>query len=158
MTSSESRNSTPAADKLQEQRGRRPLRVGAGCRLLVEDDAASPNLRSIWWDDGQTRRAIGDFAKGRAQGLWTFWYRDGGRDCEGLYRDGRQEGLWTFWYDNGQLDSLGEYHNGQEDGPWISWYENGQVQEQGRYVAGRKQGRWRFWHKDGEQREECFEA
>lgn len=102
-----------------------------------------------WWHDVGRLQGVGEFHEGLAEGLWTFYYANGLRDCEGEYRRGRREGLWTFWWPNGRLQALGVFDGDLEDGHWVYWREDGEREEEGCYQRGVKVGVWRSWPADG---------
>ena len=55
-------------------------------------------------------------------------YDDGKKNKEGTFKDGKEDGLWTWWFENGQKKSEPIW----KDGEFISsksWNEDGSVRE-----------------------------
>ncbi len=58
------------------------------------------------------------YEKGRAQGEWKKYYKDGKLQQKGYYKDGVQEGQ-CIWYDvNGKPELYGNFKNGMKYGRW----------------------------------------
>ena len=108
----------------------------------------------IWEENGTPRRDLG-FIEGKVaesdvpfeywsdsnsshyDGLYSVWYSNGQKLCEGNFKNGMQDGLWTFWNANGQKKSLSNWKDGKEDGLRADWYENGKKKEEMNYKEGK---------------------
>lgn len=110
---------------------------------------ANVDVSKNWWD-GIVEIGIDDDTQEKLKhGLWTYWYRNGGKMTEGEFDAGKPIGLHVWWYENGQQKAQGEFAEGQQTGQWTWWHENGMKQTQGQIVAGRKVGTWSSWKADG---------
>ena len=57
-------------------------------------------------------------------GLSTWWYDNGNKDCEFIYKDGKPDGEHTSWFKDGRMEfegtmtpdaiKIGEWHDGRE--------------------------------------------
>ena len=122
--------------------------------------------------------------KGRAQGLWQWFYDSGSTLREEIYLNGKREGTMTEWKDSAKdtsghvnIITKGEYIDGmkegkwfyeiqdyreegmyksdQKDGPWESYYvDNNQVRFAGKFVEGLADGKHSFYFHDGKLKEE----
>jgi len=91
------------------------------------------------------------------EGYWTFFYENGKKWQEGLYKSIKQdtnnyveikedncislhekEDYWISWYENGQKESEGNLKDGKKEDYWIYWNENGQKDLEGNYKDGKK--------------------
>lgn len=120
-----------------------------GCAGTV--DGMQEGLWTWWYENGQkAQEAV--FKYGKEEGPWTWWYQSGQKGVEGAYKNGKEEGTWTWWHANGQKAMEGAFKNGLEDGLWILWHENGQKEQEGAYRVGKEEGVWTAWYEDGKKR------
>ena len=78
----------------------------------------SPDRRTVRWvelhSDSRTPRAGCAYdAKGRAEGDYAAWHRNGKVWLRGAYRDGVKQGRWTQWSEAGAMVAAGDYRNGE---------------------------------------------
>ena len=57
---------------------------------------------------------------------------------QGEIKKGKREGLWVRFYKNGQSSTKHTYKNGNKEGPWVTYHKNGQLQEKGNTKNGVK--------------------
>ncbi len=57
---------------------------------------------------------------------------------QGKIRKGKKDGRWVTYHRNGQLMEKGTYKDGKLDGPWIAYYDNGQLNYKATYKNGKK--------------------
>ena len=69
----------------------------------------------------------GSIKKGKINGEWFSYFKNGQLWRKGNYKDGKQDGLWEWYYENGQLWRKGNYKNGEQDGRWEWFFEDGTV-------------------------------
>ena len=68
-----------------------------------------------------------EYFKGKKDGLFRSWYKNGILYEEITYKEGKKHGLSRHWYQNGQLQQEYTYKNDKKDGLYRYWYENGQL-------------------------------
>ena len=76
------------------------------------------------------------YKDGKLNGLSTWWYENGQKECENHYKDGKLNGLSTWWYENGQKEYEIHYKDGKLNGLSTWWYENGQIECEGFFKDG----------------------
>ncbi|MDP8215468.1 MAG: toxin-antitoxin system YwqK family antitoxin [Candidatus Euphemobacter frigidus] len=111
---------------------------------------------TYWYKNGQKRKE-GVFKEGTPVGEWSFWYKNGVRMKKGAYNnDGREDGPWKYWYENGLDNQEGDYHAGRPTGHWIYRYNqvDGRKRREGKYINGLETGHWIYWYKDGKKQKE----
>lgn len=95
---------------------------------------------------------IGKFDnKGRAQGVWKWYYpcpdpctnESGNLLREENYRNNLQEGLMTEYSDSGKVITKGEFIDGQKEGFWI--LELADYREEGSFKGGKRDGEWKHY-------------
>ena len=52
------------------------------------------------------------YKDGKLNGLSTWWYENGQKECEIHYKDEKLNGLSTCWYENGQIEGEGFFKDG----------------------------------------------
>jgi antitoxin component YwqK of YwqJK toxin-antitoxin module len=101
-------------------------------------------------------------------GYWVFWYENGQKMQESIFRDGELEGPSTLWYENGQKKEESTFRNGKLKGPSTFWYENGRKEAEGEYRDAKQSGKrgdtgilkdgrhgyWVFWYANGQKKQE----
>ena len=89
--------------------------------------------------------------KGRAQGVWK-WYYPCADTCKGEaghllrdenYRNNLLDGMMTEYSDSGKVITKGEFIDGQKEGPWI--LELADYREEGSYKSGKRDGEWKYY-------------
>ena len=122
------------------------LLVAASCgpdlEKVVEDTHpdGSPRLVSYYMDKGGIKEKV------KVEAL----YEDGSLRYTGEFADGKRNGHWVYWYENGNKWSEGYFKNDLRDGFGITWHKNGQKHYEGSYKEGVRSGIWKFWTPEGE--------
>ena len=88
------------------------------------------------------------------QGLYTKWYKDGGKLEEAMYENDTLHGFRKMYYPNGKEQIIEHYDMGQFKGLWQSYFESGQLQLEGEYVNNSMEGVWKGYYESGELKEE----
>ncbi len=70
-------------------------------------------------------RALTQFQKGEANGVYISWFRNGQIAEKGTTKNGERNGSWTRWHENGQKYEKGTFKNNEKYGLWIQWDEDG---------------------------------
>ena len=79
------------------------------------------------------------------------YYKDGKMLKEGsLNEKGRRNGIWKSYYRDGVVWSEGYFTNGRREGKTITYFTNGNKYYEGEYVKSKKSGIWKFWNEQGE--------
>lgn len=94
-------------------------------------------------------KAKGVYDNGVKIGDWIFYYPNEKVEQKGKYdKKGRAQGLWQWYYDSGKLLREENYLNGKREGPLTEWSDSGNVITKGEYIDGLKEGRWFFQMQD----------
>ena len=67
----------------------------------------------------------------------------------GKFKKGKKEGEWIYYHKNGQLWTKGNFKDGKRDGPMEVYHENGQLNGKGNYKDGERDGLWEIYNEDG---------
>ena len=86
---------------------------------------------------------------GKLNGLYQFWFPNGQKYIECVYKDGKEEGLYQQWHPNGEKWEEYVYKDGQKEGLYQSWYSNGQKLEEWYYKKDKKEGFCQGWFRSG---------
>ncbi|MCQ2959340.1 MAG: hypothetical protein MJ198_04015 [Bacteroidales bacterium] len=54
---------------------------------------------------------IGEYADGKKEGTWVYWYSTGEKKRESTYHENKKEGTTYFWHQNGQVAKEITYRN-----------------------------------------------
>ena len=85
----------------------------------------------------------------KADGLNIYYYDNGIKKMEGIFKNEKREGLWRAWYINGTLWSEAHYTNGKNNGKSTVYFENGKIRYEGNYLDGKKTGLWKYYDEQG---------
>ena len=115
----------------------------------------------------------GEIIKGKPEGQWTKWYKNGQLKEKYNMKNGEFDGDWTSWYKNGQIKERINYKKGKrvgfikeffengnikrriqikddrKDGLFEEYYENGNIKSKGYKKVFKKLGKWEFYNEDG---------
>ena len=127
--------------------GQRPLgrAVGRGdpdVAVAHEQDRVGRRRRGGDQEDNEQRKAEGNFADGRQNGAWLYWYATGTPESQGMFAMGAKEGVWTTFQANGERSSEGQFVGGEEHGPWTFWNADVLTRTEGSFVLGDRDGIW----------------
>ena len=124
-------------------------------------------IHKEWYSTGMLLQE-GLRINGKAEGLWTWYNKYGGRRAteyvsnkrhgidraydnngiltrEYIYRDGEMLYEKAF-YENGNIKSEGGYLNRKKNGVWKENYEDGSPKSEGSYINDKKHGTWIEYH------------
>jgi len=107
---------------------------------------------AVYYYKNGNKSGEGMFKNGKRDGHWIEWDESGGRG-DGTYKDGRENGTWTHWDRNGNKSSVGPFENGRRNGYWKEWYEYGGRGE-GVYKEGKEEGLWTIFDSRGNKKGE----
>ena len=85
-----------------------------------------------------TGKSKGKIKKGKLDGPWVWYHKNGQLDIKGTYKDGKEEGPWVRYWENGQLWTKGTNKDGKREGPWVTYYDDGQLAYKGNWKNGKK--------------------
>ena len=83
-----------------------------------------------------TGRVKGKINKGKREGEWLEYYKNGSLESKSNYKDGKEEGEFLSYDVNGQLVFKYNYKKGELEGEWLNYYENSQLKEKRIYKNG----------------------
>jgi hypothetical protein len=104
--------------------------------------------KEFHWENGKLKKE-GCVTKGKAEGLWVYYYESGEKQSETNFKSDVRHGHTVHYWPNGQKKGEGDYLEGDLDGEWTAWYENGQKEREGRLQHGKEVGPWRMWDSTG---------
>ncbi len=67
----------------------------------------------------------GKLVKGKRNGAWTSWFKDGTQNSEATFVNDQMHGPYRVWYENGKLRMVGQYELDKQIGTWYFFLENG---------------------------------
>lgn len=112
-------------------------------------DLKTKNGQFVYYFENGQKSSEGVFRNDKKEGLWITWYENGNKLSEGNYKNDKRVGTWSFYYENGQLYSKGNHNADEEDAVWEIWYETGEKMAMGKLVKEIKVGSWKQWYTNG---------
>ena len=85
-----------------------------------------------------TGKKQGEIKKGKREGPWVRYYKNGQLSSKGTYKNGKQEGPWVLYHKNGKAWIKVTYKDAKQDGPYVEYDKNGQVKSKATYKDGVK--------------------
>ncbi len=89
-------------------------------------------------------------------GYNVFYYTNGVKSSEGMFRDGKPDGYWKTYYEDGKLKSEGNRKNYELDSLWKFYDDSTHLILSINYLQGKKNG-LRTTYREGETMVENFE-
>ncbi len=83
------------------------------------------------------------------EGIFMYYYSNGIKFSEGLYKKGKAFGVWKSWYKDGQLKSEATYEDDLNEGPMVLYHKNGTVKAKNNFINDEKDGLSVFYHDNG---------
>jgi len=117
----------------------------------VPDDAGHLRRHGparAWWDGGAVREDS-RWARGRREGEFVTYHRNGRRAQAGRYLEDAKDGPWSTWDERGQLLERTEFSRDVRQGPFAAWWPNGRRKTEGRFCQGMQCGTWISWDEAG---------
>jgi TonB family protein len=91
-------------------------------------------------------------------GRFVYWYENGNKQMDCVYRDNQLDGLLQEWYESGRRESYQEFSKGVLNGDYKSWREDGSLKLKARYHNGQKHGNFQSFYPGGQMvRDDYFE-
>jgi antitoxin component YwqK of YwqJK toxin-antitoxin module len=88
---------------------------------------------------GQNPTAEEHYVKGKANGVWKYWYPNGKQSVQVTYKDGKKHGTSTQWDDKGEKRFEGNFVDDKPHGTATRWFPDGrkivQQYENGKLVS-----------------------
>jgi len=100
-----------------------------------------------------TGRVKGKINKGKREGEWLEYYKNGSLESKSNYKDGKEEGELFWYYQNGKLEIKGNYKDGKEEGEFLSYDVNGQLVYKYNYKEGELEGEWLNYYENSQLKE-----
>ncbi len=115
----------------------------------------------IYYTDGKPQ-IIGNYKKGKLQGLYTQYYENGIKRSETNYIDGLKTGEEKYWHTNGKINNINTYKYfkindtpySQLEGIVMAYNSNGNVTQKSFYKNGKINGLREEWHTNGKKKSE----
>lgn len=90
-------------------------------------------------------RAKGLYVNDNKVGEWIYYYPNGQVEQRGRYdKKGRAQGVWKWFYENGALMREENYVNNLRNGLMTDYTEDGKILTKGEYVDDEKEGLWTY--------------
>lgn len=142
--------------------------------LIEEKEMAWDKIQDFYYPNSGELQFQGNYdKKGRQQGLWKEYWKNGQLRAEGKLLDSKIVGLWKYYYEdgkiqrevdiieegngyvklyykNGKLSFDGGMKNGMDDGLCKSYYENGQLKSIGTIKNNKGVGLWKTYDQTGQ--------
>lgn len=87
------------------------------------------------------------FTKGKAQGKWLTFYRNGKLKSIENWKDGHLNGKHIIYRETGVKYLETNYKDGKENGDYKIFYENGNPRIIGKFKEGKPVGDWKIYRK-----------
>ena len=88
---------------------------------------------TFYYDMSDSKYRVGSYLKGKMEGTWKTYFREGGEMLEENYKNGRLEGDYIRYYMGGQVEFKCNYTNGLKHGTYILYTKEGEVHVKKRY-------------------------
>lgn len=133
--------------------------------ILSEDKRKGGDFYFKRYNENGVLITEGTYGKKDANGIWKWYYDNGGIKEKKEFKDGVQIGTYTSYFLNGDVEITydyndeGNYHgyfqdynlngkfyrqgylnNGETDGPWRTYYRDGSLQRSSFYIDGEREG------------------
>ncbi len=93
---------------------------------------------SVFYDGSKQLRFAGELIKGKRNGLWKAYYKNGNLWSEGVFKNGIGEGYSHVFHANGKVSTMGFYTNDAPSGVWQYFNEDGTMTHEIDYTQGGK--------------------
>jgi len=108
---------------------------------IVDERGRKQGPWKFYYRDGSLK-SEGNYKDDLKVASWRYYFEDGSVEQEGVYNAGAASGEWNWYFINGETRRTEEFYNGLEDGMSIEYNDSGAVIAQGEYVEGFKEGEW----------------
>lgn len=103
--------------------------------------------------NNQTKLIECQVLKGKINGPYRTWFREGNKKSEENYAEGDLDGPYVEWYNHGQIKSKGKYIHGLKDGFFEDFYAAGNLKFSGNFYKGNKEGFFTEYYENGNKRQ-----
>ena len=107
-------------------------------------------LSDVPFTGNVTGKKQGEIKKGKREGPWVRYYKNGQLMSKGTYKSGKQEGSWVIYHRNGKVRIKGPYKNGKQEGPWVLYHKNGKAWIKVTYKDAKQDGPYVEYDKNGQ--------
>lgn len=90
--------------------------------------------------------------RGKGEGSFVEYDKDGKIIIKGEYLDNEREGLWN--YCAGDITEEGNFSAGYQEGLWKQYFSNGKIAYEGKFIQGIPDGKHKWYYPNGYVREE----
>ena len=104
--------------------------------------------RDFYFDNGQLGSS-GFMKKGKKDGLFKSWNKEGVQTAEWHMKQGVEHGHVQCWYDNGTKSKETNLNEGKVHGFERTWLKNGDLASIGEYSNGKQIGTWKYFEETG---------
>jgi TonB family protein len=84
------------------------------------------------------------------EGTFTWFFSNGQKQEECIYKNNQLYGLFQEWYENSQNKTRQNYYEGILDGPMKAWRQDGTPQLEAQYSKGEKHGFFISYYENGQ--------
>ena len=133
-----------------------------GCSEIINsDDLVLSKNDGLFYEKSKNKPFTGEVTgivkgkiiKGKREGEWLEYYRNGSLESKSNFKDGKEEGELFWYYQNGKLEIKGNYKGGKEEGEFLSYDVNGRIVYKYNYKEGELDGEWLHYYGNGELKE-----
>ena len=119
---------------------------------LVERDGLYYEVYSddIFTGDIVVGKEQGKVIKGKREGEWLTYYKNGEVKEKSNFKDDKQEGESLRYYKSGELKNKNNWKDGKLEGERLYYYKNGQLWRKNNYKDGKLKGEEFWYYESGE--------
>lgn len=118
----------------------------------AEGEVVNHGQYTYWFPNGNKSYEV-VYKDGKRNGKQTNYHFTGGKSSEQTFVDGKIEGKEPWWDENGKLYREYEYKLDTPHGTWVWWYDKegkGTKTAEATWKEGLKDGPYRWWHDNGQ--------
>ena len=106
-------------------------------KYFETDVKAEHLVKEVQFYANGTKKYSGEFADGKKDGKWTFWFEDGKVWSEGYFKENKRWGKAKVYHKTGNLYYSGTYTNGKKDGDWKFYNKEGALMNKATFDMGK---------------------
>jgi hypothetical protein len=116
---------------------------------FLDSSLKVPEGRHLWFHTNGRVRRVRNFSKGKKQGDFLEFDKEGHLLDSVYYENGFRKGVGLGWDKEGNLTDSANF-DGAGNGVEASWYGGGGLRSAGRYVRDTaRTGRWKYYYENG---------
>ena len=108
--------------------------------LVVRNDIYYKKFSDVPFTGTVNGQTQGTIKRGKRQGTWLWFDKNGQLSLKATFKDGRLHGLFESYFDSGQLEQKGNYKDEKGHGFWELYYESGQLFQKANNKDGKQDG------------------